>query len=71
MEESTTYQYIIEQGGLKAARAILLDQGASKFGPPAKKVKTAIQDLEDLSRLRRIAMRMLTANSWAEVLETR
>jgi hypothetical protein len=71
VEESTTYQYIIEQGGLKAARAILLAQGASKFGVPAKKARAAIQELEDLSRLRRMAMRMLTATSWDEVLETR
>ncbi len=49
MEDSTTYQYIVEQGCLKGVRAILLELGASKFGAPTEKVKTSIQELEDLS----------------------
>jgi hypothetical protein len=69
VEESTTYQYIIEQGELKARRATVLEQGESKFGAPAEKVKTAIQELEDPQRLRRMLLRLLTANSWNEVLE--
>jgi hypothetical protein len=71
VEESTTYQYIIEQGELKALRRVLLRQGTDKFGAPTKKVKAAIQESENLRRLRRMAVRLLTATSWAEVLETR
>jgi hypothetical protein len=71
VEESTTYQYIIEQGGLKEARKILLTLGTDKFGAPTKRVKAAIQGSEDLPRLERMAMRLLTANSWDELLETR
>jgi hypothetical protein len=70
VEESTTYQYIIEQGEIKASRRILLKMGASKFGAPAKKVKAAIQEMEDLPRLDRMVMHVLTANSWNELLET-
>jgi hypothetical protein len=69
LEESTTYQYIIEQGEIKALRRMLLGQGVSKLGAPAKKVKAAIQELEDLPRLERMLMRLLTANTWDEVLE--
>jgi hypothetical protein len=71
VEESTTYQYIIEQGELRESRRMLLKMGAVKFGAPTKKVKVAIWELENLSRLRRMAVRLLTANSWNEVLETR
>jgi hypothetical protein len=70
VEESTTYQYILEQGGMKEAQRILLEQGASKFGAPTKKVKETIRGLEDLPRLRRMTLRLLAAASWKDVLET-
>ena len=57
VEDSTTYQYIIEQGALRGVRALLLEQGASKFGAPTDKVKDAIQGLEDLPRLKRMGLR--------------
>ncbi len=68
MEESTTYQYILEQGAIRHAKKVVLKLGASKLGAPAKKVKAAIQELEDLPRLERMLMRLLTANTWDEVL---
>jgi hypothetical protein len=71
VEESTTYQYIIEQGELKALRRILLRHGTDKFGEPAEKVKAAVQESENLPRLERMIMRIPTANSWDELLETR
>jgi hypothetical protein len=70
MEDSTTYQYIIEQGCLKWGRSTLLDLGAIRFGEPTEKVKTSIQELEDLSRIKRMEMRILTAGSWDDILET-
>ena len=70
VEESTTYQYIIEQGAIKEARTTVLNLGASKLGAPAKKVKAAIREVDDLPRLRRMVMNVLTAKSWNEVLET-
>jgi hypothetical protein len=71
VEESTTYQYIIEQGELKALRKMLLRQGAAKFGAPTKEVKTAIQELEDLRRLERMCDHLNNATSWKDILETR
>jgi hypothetical protein len=70
VEESTTYQYILEQGEIRGMRKLLLEQGVTKFGAPAKQVKAAIQELEDLSRLRRMGVRVLTAASWDDVLTT-
>jgi hypothetical protein len=71
VEDSTTYQYIIEQGEIKAARRILLRAGATKLGTPTKKVKAARQALEDLPRLERMVDRLLDAPStWSDVLET-
>jgi hypothetical protein len=71
VEESTTYQYIIEQGEIKAVRRLLLRQGSTKLGAPPKKVKAAIQELDDLPRLERMFDHVNDAASWNEVLETR
>lgn len=70
VEESTTYQYIIEQGELKEARRMLLKLGADKFGAPTRKARAAIQESEDLPHLERMMMHLLSAASWDEVLET-
>lgn len=70
MEESTTYQYIIEQGELKGARKMLLMLGKIRFGAPTRKVRAAIQGSEDLPKLRRMSIRLLSANSWDELLAT-
>ncbi|HZW32631.1 MAG TPA: hypothetical protein VFF52_18100 [Isosphaeraceae bacterium] len=72
VEESTTYQDIIEQGEIQGVRRVLLRRGAAKFGAPPKEVKAAIQELEDLPRLeRRVDCLLDTATSWNDVLETR
>jgi hypothetical protein len=70
VEDSTTYQYIVEQGVLKGARGMLLDIGATKLGAPTEKVKTSIQEMEDLPRLKRMGLRVMNADSWNDVLET-
>ena len=70
VEDSTTYQYIIEQGALKEMRKVVLEHGAIKLGAPTDKVKAAIQGLEDLPRLERMGLRVLTAKSWNDVLKT-
>lgn len=70
VEESTTYQYIVEQGEIKGTRRMLLKQGTAKFGAPTRKVKAAIQDLEDLPHIERMMIHLLSATSWNEVLET-
>jgi hypothetical protein len=70
VEESTTYQYIIEKGEMKVLRRLLLRKGATKLGAPTKKVKAAIQDLEDLPRLERMCGRLFTAASWNDILDT-
>jgi hypothetical protein len=70
MEDSTTYQYILEQGALKWGRDLLVKLGASRLGVPTDEVKAAIQELEDLSRLERMELRVNNAASWNDVLET-
>jgi hypothetical protein len=72
VEESTTYQYIIEQGEVKVLKRLLLRHGTRKLGAPAKKVKAAIEqfDVDDLRRLERMFEGIATATSWDEILQT-
>jgi hypothetical protein len=71
MEDSTTYQYILEQGAIRAANWFLLEFGKAKLGAPTEKVEASIKQLEDLPRLERMVDRAFkTATSWDEILDT-
>jgi hypothetical protein len=70
VEDSTTYQYIVEQGALKEMRGFLLQLGARRFGAPTERVKAAIQEVEDIPRLERMGLRVNDVASWNDVLET-
>ncbi len=70
MEDSTTYQYILEQGAIREARWMLLRIGTTRLGAPTEKLKAAIQNLEDLPQLRRMVGVVFTATSWHEILDT-
>jgi predicted transposase YdaD len=80
MEESTTYQEIVrrgrelgrkegrEEGRTEEARKILLRQGEKKFGPPDAAVWAAIESIVDLARLEDLTDRLLSVDSWQELL---
>jgi hypothetical protein len=70
VEESTTYQYILERGAIAEVQKLVIRHGAPKLGTPNKKVKAAIQELEDLTRLEHMLRSLETAASWNDVLET-
>ncbi len=56
---------------LEGVGKFLLRQGEIKFGAPTEKVKAAIKEEEDFERLIRMAVCLLAATSWDEVLDTR
>jgi predicted transposase YdaD len=86
MKESTTYQYIIEQGmkegrkrgrkegrekGRKeGVREIVLLQGEDRFGKPSAAMVKRLRAVDDLERLQRISKNLLHVKSWKELLET-
>jgi hypothetical protein len=71
MRESSTYQYILDEGRTDEARQVLLRQGRAKFGAPPKDVRDAIKAIDDLRRLQRLHLRLLAVNSWQDLLATR
>lgn len=83
MKESTTYQAIIAEGkaegkaegiiegALEEARKLLLRQGGIRFGPPSKANLATLKRITDLARLEELSERLLTAESWQDLLRTK
>ena len=73
MEESTTYQAIIgkgrEMGKLEELRRTILLQGVEKFGRAPRPVATAIESVGDIERLEQLAVRLMHATGWDELLD--
>jgi hypothetical protein len=70
MEESDTFLAILEEGGERVLREMILLQGEDRFGPPDESVKAALKNIRDLERLKRIGRETPKAASWQEIIET-
>jgi predicted transposase YdaD len=68
MEESVTYQAILERGGIAEARRLLLLNGSKKLGAPDAATREAIAALADLGRLEELHQRLFDVSSWRELL---
>lgn len=79
MEESSTYQAIIEEGRAQgfaegrilAAREVLLRLGFREFGEPDDTVRARVESLSDFERLKRLVERVRDAGSWADLFSER
>jgi predicted transposase YdaD len=69
MRESTTYQYILDEGRIEGMRASLLRLGRQRFGSAAD-AETAVNGITDLERLERMTDRVLRATDWQDLLAT-
>ena len=68
MEQSATYQAIVRRGRAQGERRLLLLQGETKFGPPDVAVRAALESIDDLARLEKLGVRLMSAASWQELL---
>jgi hypothetical protein len=68
LEESTTYQEIVEVGKISALREALLRLGQIRFGPPSRAVRKAINTTEELARLEHLMDRVVQVEGWDELL---
>jgi len=57
-----------QAGAIGHARRQLLRLGQAKFGPPAEETAAALNAIGDLDRLDALAERLLTVNSWNQLL---
>lgn len=70
MEESDTYLMILEEGAARGIRELILMQGEDRLGPPAESMRTRLNEIADLDRLKRIARQVPKAASWQEIVGT-
>ena len=84
MEDSTTYQYILEKGetigiakgesigiakGItQGERNLLMKLGGKRFGAPSEAIVAALRSISDPVRLERLSERILDAVSWDDLL---
>jgi hypothetical protein len=70
MKESVTYQAIIEEGKTLALQETLLALGTEQFGSPDEATRRTVLAITDLEYLQALAVRVLKAPSWEELLAT-
>ena len=63
MQESGTYQLILEEGAIKHTRELILRLGRKQIGEPTDKHKNKLNAIEDLERLDRIMEKVHTART--------
>lgn len=72
MEESVTYQAIVEEGKFEAVRDSIRRLGQRKFkSPPPAHVQATLDNIPDLEQLRCLLERILDVGSWDELLAPR
>lgn len=69
-QESSTYQWILEEGGIREARKIVLRLGRQRFGDPELESRNAFDAIEDLERLERMIEWVFRVSGWPELLQT-
>ncbi len=81
MEDSVTYQAIIEQGKalgksigesagrLAGEKRVLLLAGERLWGPADPRTQAALDAIQDLGRVEEMALRLKTAQGWQDLLK--
>jgi hypothetical protein len=68
MQESGTYQLILEEGAVKHTRELILRLERKQIGEPNEKQKNKLGAIGDPERLDWIALKVLTAKTWDSLL---
>ncbi len=74
MRESTTYQFILEEGRLEGlaegTRHLLLRLARKYLGDPDATTQTTLKAIRDVERLERMAERLADVTTWEDLLQT-
>jgi len=70
MQELTAYDEAMEEGELRVSHRLLLRLGEKRFGAVGEAIEAELRAIRDLDRLERLAIAILTTNSWEELLAT-
>jgi hypothetical protein len=70
MRESTTYQYILEEGQIDALRRTLLRLGRKHLGPPDQATEALVESISAVERLDQLIDLIDQVGSWQELLNS-
>jgi hypothetical protein len=70
MEESATYQAIVEKGVLRGRQDDILQLGRRQLGEPSPDAERALRGIADPERLARLHYAILDVSNWDELLAT-
>jgi hypothetical protein len=74
IQESSAYDYFLDEGQIKHASKLILRLGSMRFGAPDDATRQALASIKDLDRLDRLYVRLaedkLAVSSWQDLLET-
>lgn len=68
MKDFPAYQLILEEGAVEQMQRFILKLGQPRIGKPTEKQASKLKSIEDLDRLERMAVKVLTAKSWDGLL---
>ncbi|VTU00741.1 unnamed protein product [Gemmataceae bacterium] len=68
LRDTPGVQLFLREGAVEHTRELILKQGRVKLGEPTDKQAAKLGAIQDLDRLDRIAIKLLTAKSWDGLL---
>jgi|GEM_PF-3339287 len=68
LEDSSTFQGAVQRGRILERRETILWFGTDRFGPPSEQVSTLVNRISDLDQLCALALRVLHATGWDDLL---
>ena len=71
MIESSAFKVIEDLAKERYARESLLDMGREKYGEPTPEQAAKLAAIDNLPRLKRLAVRLIRVNSWDALLKGR
>jgi hypothetical protein len=70
LEDSTTYQLILNKGVAQEAQRLLLLMGGNRFGAAPEATEATLRGITDQARLERMAVRIFDATGWDDLVST-
>jgi hypothetical protein len=71
MKDLPGYQFLLKEGAIEHTRELVLKLGREQIGEPTDKQAAKLKSIQDLERLDRIAVKVLTAKSWDALLRVK
>lgn len=68
MKESSTYQFILQEGREEEGRRMLIRLGTKRLGDPDPKILSRLEGITSLQQLEELADRLLEVETWQELL---